>query len=88
MLLFANEMNKLSFQERETIYDEIHGIDVRNAEIRNESPELLLKSLELLDAELQKLRPKYAAWDASRASCNSLPDAINERVASPSSFIR
>ena len=64
--LLANEMNKLSFQERETIYDEIHGIDVRNAEIRNESPELLLKSLELLDAELQKLRPKYAAWDRSQ----------------------
>lgn len=59
--LLAKELNKLSFQERETIYEEIHGIDVRNT--TEESPELLSKSFQQLDFELQKLRPECAAWD-------------------------
>jgi len=60
--LMANELNKLSFQERETIYEEIHGIDVRNAGVR-ETPELLSKSFEQLELELQKLRSVHPAWD-------------------------
>ncbi len=59
--VMAKELNKLSFQERETIYEEIHGIDVRNT--IEETLELLSKSFQQLDFELQKLRPERAAWD-------------------------
>lgn len=63
--LMANELNKLSFQERETINEEIHGVDVRNAGVK-ESPELLRKSFEQLDAELRKLRSERVAFDRSQ----------------------
>lgn len=63
--VMANELNKLSFQERETICEEIHGIDVRNAGVE-ESQKLLSKSFHQLDLELQKLRPQRAAFDRSQ----------------------
>jgi hypothetical protein len=63
--VMANELNKLSFKERESINEEIHGIDVPNAGV-DESPELLRKSFNELDVELQKLRPECAAFDRSQ----------------------
>lgn len=63
--LMASELNKLSFQERETINEEIHGIDVYRAGVK-ECPALLTESFRQLDIELQKLRPRYAAFDRSQ----------------------
>mmetsp|Transcript_77253 Transcript_77253/g.156819 ORF Transcript_77253/g.156819 Transcript_77253/m.156819 type:complete len:760 (-) Transcript_77253:1179-3458(-) len=63
--LIANELNKLSFQERESINEEIHGIEVRNAGVK-ETPELLQNSFDELEKELQNLRPKFPAFDRSQ----------------------
>lgn len=63
--LMASELNKLSFQERETINEEIHGVDVYSAGVK-ESPALLTESFRQLDIELQRLRPRYAAFDRSQ----------------------
>ena len=60
--LMAKELNRLSFEERESINEEIHGIDVRNAGVK-ETTELLHKSFHQLDVELQKLRPGCVAFD-------------------------
>jgi len=56
--ILANELNKLTFRERESINEEIHGIDVRNIEeLRSaeETMELLKKSFRELDIEIKKL---------------------------------
>jgi hypothetical protein len=60
--LMATALNKLSFQERESINEEIHGVDVRNA-VFKESPELLRNSFDEFDIELQKLRQRCVALD-------------------------
>jgi len=51
--LLAQELNKLSFHERETIHDEIHGIGVGAADA--ETPERLARSLRDLQGELETL---------------------------------
>jgi hypothetical protein len=61
----ANELNRLSFQERESINEEIHGINITNVGVK-ESPELLTKSFQQLDIELRYLRPGCVAFDRSQ----------------------
>jgi len=61
----ANELNSLTFQERESINEEIHGINIPNAGVK-ESPELLTKSFQELDIELGNLRPGCVAFDRSQ----------------------
>ena len=63
--IMANALNSLSFKERESINEEIHGVEVRNAGV-TESPELLRKSFQELDLELQKLRRQWVAFDMSQ----------------------
>lgn len=47
----AEEMNALSVEERERVYDEIHGV----ASIREETPELVSTSLEKMREELAEM---------------------------------
>ena len=59
--LLANELNKLSFHERESINEEIHGIDVDRKYIMvagavEETPGMLNESFCNLGVELEKLR--------------------------------
>jgi hypothetical protein len=63
--LLANELNKLSFQERESINEEIHGVDVRNIGVE-ETPQLLKESFLQLDKELEQIRPGRVAFDRSQ----------------------
>eukprot|EP00531_Pseudo-nitzschia_arenysensis_P015039 CAMPEP_0116132998 /NCGR_PEP_ID=MMETSP0329-20121206/9864_1 /TAXON_ID=697910 /ORGANISM="Pseudo-nitzschia arenysensis, Strain B593" /LENGTH=659 /DNA_ID=CAMNT_0003627585 /DNA_START=68 /DNA_END=2047 /DNA_ORIENTATION=- len=58
--ILAKELNKLSFRERESINDEIHGIDVDRKYIEEsgaveETPEILSKSLNDMQSELDWL---------------------------------
>jgi hypothetical protein len=54
----ANALSKLSLQEREKAYEEIHGVDPTV----EETPELVADRLEALEQELQKI-PKKPAYD-------------------------
>jgi len=66
--MLAHELNQMSFQERNVINEEIHG--VRTYLHRNETPELLKSSLDQLSIELENL-PSKKAYDASKAFANS-----------------
>lgn len=63
--LLANELNKLSFQERESINEEIHGVDVRNLGVE-ETPQLLRESFQQLNIELEQIRPERVLFDRSQ----------------------
>lgn len=63
--LLANELNKLSFQERESINEEIHGVDVRNLGVE-ETPQLLRESFQQLNVELEQIRPERVLFDRSQ----------------------
>ncbi len=52
--LLASELNSMSLQERESIYEEIHGVDSEIVE----TPQLLAESLQLMEAALQQQVPK------------------------------
>jgi hypothetical protein len=52
--ILANALSKLSLQEREQAYEEIHGVDLTN----EEKPELVADRLEAMEAELQKIHKK------------------------------
>ena len=49
--LTLKEMNELSFQQRETVFNDIHGV----AELKEETPEVISDHIERLDKELQRL---------------------------------
>ena len=58
--LLATELNKLTFRERESINDEIHGINIDRKYIEKsgaieETPELLSRSLDDMQTELHRL---------------------------------
>jgi hypothetical protein len=52
----AQELHSLSIQERERVYDEIHGV----AKSAGETPELVDTKLESLEFELKKIKVKPA----------------------------
>ncbi|VEU44454.1 unnamed protein product [Pseudo-nitzschia multistriata] len=64
-VLMANELNKLSFAERESINDEIHGIGVEREYIRHkvveDDPEMLTDAFQKLTEELEQLRREGSA---------------------------
>jgi hypothetical protein len=68
--LLAKELNQLSMRERETIYEEIHGVD-KGVE---ETPELDAASLAYLDQELRKIPFKPAYDQAARLSPHYVTD--------------
>ena len=66
--LLAKEMNQMSFQQRESINEEIHGINVdqKYLDVIEETPELLKDSLCKLNEELETLRPTASAFNRSQ----------------------
>ena len=52
----AKELNKMSMQERQKIFEEIHGVD----RIVEETPEFLSEKLDALQEEVLKIHPKIA----------------------------
>jgi hypothetical protein len=54
--VLAEELNQMSFQEREAMYEEIHGVD----SIVNETPKFVAERLEDLENELQNISNKPA----------------------------
>jgi hypothetical protein len=66
--LLAKELNQMSFQQRESINEEIHGINVdqKYLDVIEETPELLKESLCKLNEELETLRPTASAFNRSQ----------------------
>jgi len=59
--LLAKELNALTFQERQSINEEIHGVNVNQIYI--EEPELLKESFVKLQTELNILQPNSFAYN-------------------------
>jgi len=73
--LLANQLNKLSFHERERINDEIHGVGVDKRYIEEsgvikETPQLLTKSFRELNEELNTLRSTKGGEGGSASAFN------------------
>ena len=68
--LLAREMNQMSFQEREAIYEEIHSID----NLVKETPELIAKSRAELVEELDKISNKKA-YDQAKSTNSEYIDS-------------
>lgn len=73
--ILANELNKLSFRERESINDEIHGIDIDRKYIEEsgaieETPELLSKHFRDMETELDWLRSTEGGFGKSAFAFN------------------
>jgi hypothetical protein len=62
--ILARELNQLSMEERELIYEEIHGVD----KIIEETPEFVSERLAALDQELRKISFKPAYEQAKKMS--------------------
>jgi hypothetical protein len=64
MELMAKEMNRLSLQERERAYEDLHGVSV----MVHESPELIHAALPTMEYHLQRIRhkPAYTLAEAHR----------------------
>jgi hypothetical protein len=60
--LLARELNRMSIQEREKIFEEIHGVD--GVEGNEEDPRFLSQCLEEMQEELRKLNRKSAYLQA------------------------
>lgn len=69
--LLASELHQMSIDEREKVYEEIHGV----AEQDDEAPEMLAESLEELEVEIQKIKDRAAYEKGLQAS----PDYVTGR---------
>mmetsp|Transcript_17311 Transcript_17311/g.43203 ORF Transcript_17311/g.43203 Transcript_17311/m.43203 type:complete len:567 (-) Transcript_17311:62-1762(-) len=73
--ILANELNKLSFRERESINDEIHGINIDRKYIEEsgvikENPDLLSKHFRDMQTELDCLRSTESGYGQSAFAFN------------------
>ena len=57
--LLTHEMDKLSFKDRNDIYEEIHGVACLS---RAESPKLIEQSLSEMSIEIDRIKHKYVAY--------------------------
>lgn len=64
--MLANELNQMSIQQREKVYEEIHGVN----RVLEESPSLLNEGLFRLDQVLQGIYPKPAYDQAFRQNAS------------------
>jgi hypothetical protein len=63
-VLLAQELNQMTFKERETVYEELHGVDT----IIEETEDFIHKTLEDVNRELSKIRIKPAYEQAESMS--------------------
>jgi hypothetical protein len=73
--MLAHDLNALSLQERNKVYEEIHGVD---APIE-ETPEIIELGLENLELELQDIRRRNLAF---RDLMNTLPSTTLQYLSS------
>jgi hypothetical protein len=65
--LLTHEMDKLSFKDRNDIYEEIHGVA---SLARDETPELVEQSLVKMSLEIDRIKHKYLAYVEATESYN------------------
>ena len=65
--LLTHEMDKLSFKDRNDIYEEIHGVA---SLARDESPELVEQSLVKMSLEIDRIKHKHLAYVEATESYN------------------
>jgi hypothetical protein len=70
-ILLAREMNELSIDERERIFEEIHGI----SRVVDEDPAFVTECLAKLDEEISRIKKK-SAFDQALFLC---PKYVNDR---------
>lgn len=63
--LIAEELGKLSLEEREKVYEDVHGV----SHLVEETPELIEESLELMEIEIHSIRQKDA-YDQAKLLSN------------------
>ena len=66
--LLTQEMDKLSFKDRNDIYEEIHGVASLAPE---ETPELIEKSLMEMAMEIDRIKHKYAGYEKATGIPNN-----------------
>jgi hypothetical protein len=67
--LVASELNQLSLEEREAVFEEIHGVN----QVEEESPEVIASFVEQLKQQIKKIRGK-SAYDKALFLCPSYVD--------------
>eukprot|EP00980_Cylindrotheca_fusiformis_P019168 scaffold6501_cov98-Cylindrotheca_fusiformis.AAC.2 len=66
--IFAAELEKLSLEERERVYEDVHGV----SDVIQETPELVANCLEQMDREIDLIKNKDAYKQAKLQSSNLL----------------
>ena len=76
--LLASELTNMSFEERGSIYEEIHGVDIEIVE----TPQLVAEALQLMETALQQQAPRL------RELYNQARQINPEYVDSPSFWLQ
>jgi len=75
--LLTHEMDKLSFKDRNDIYEEIHGV---SSLARDETPELIEQSLIEMATEIDRIKHKYVAYIEATKSYNPFVHGMEIRL--------
>ena len=75
--LLTHEMDKLSFKDRNDIYEEIHG--VASLAVK-ETPELIDQSLYKLSLEIERIKDKYTAYKEATKCYNPYLHGVEIRL--------
>jgi hypothetical protein len=73
--LLAEELNQMALEDRELLYEEIHGVD----KIVEETSELLAAKMEELGREIPRIRDK-AAYDQAERQCAEYVNSAKMRL--------
>jgi hypothetical protein len=69
--LLAQELNQMSFEERELVYEEIHGVET----LIEETPDFVYAKLDALELEIQRINEKPAYELAEQMSREYVTDS-------------
>jgi len=75
--LLTQEMDKLSFKDRNDIYEEIHGVA---SLARDETPELVEQSLVKMSLEIDRIKHKHLAYVEATESYNPYVQGLELRL--------
>ncbi len=75
--LLTHEMDNLSFKARNDIYEEIHGVTSLDPE---ETPQMIEKSIQDLNTEINRIRHKYTVYNKASESSNSYTHGVDIRL--------
>ena len=68
--ILTEELNQMTFQEREKIYDELHGVD----NVLQETEQLVATALKEMDLALQRIPNKFIYEKARRINAHYVED--------------